>query len=208
MIRTLFHNPNTIRKIQERLPYIFQVAEIDSSRAGKIGMEVGSLRERILIALLIHVFGADTVETEIPITEPEVDVKVNDNPISIKTITGKTLPGMKLIWTVDRENAIYFANNYCPSCDILLAHINWGGTGGLFLIPHQAQLDMQKELGRDMYLKLPKPGTNPRGVEMSFTAARQLAKDPRTSKIPIRWVKQDIDYNAYDRWLDYWNEEV
>jgi hypothetical protein len=33
-------------KIRKRLPYLFQLAELESSRAGKIGMEVGSLREK------------------------------------------------------------------------------------------------------------------------------------------------------------------
>ena len=44
-----------------RLPYLFHLAELDSSRAGKIGMEVGSLRERIIVALLIYKFGEDNV---------------------------------------------------------------------------------------------------------------------------------------------------
>jgi len=51
-------------------------------------MEVGSLRERIIVALLIYKFGEENVKTDIPITEPEVDVKLFNQPISIKTITG------------------------------------------------------------------------------------------------------------------------
>jgi hypothetical protein len=35
-----------VEKIQKRLPYLYHLAELDSSRAGKIGMEVGSLREK------------------------------------------------------------------------------------------------------------------------------------------------------------------
>lgn len=42
-----FSDIKFIEKIQERLPELFYVAELESSRAGKIGMEVGSLRERI-----------------------------------------------------------------------------------------------------------------------------------------------------------------
>lgn len=52
-------------------------------------MEVGSVREKILIALLIHNFGAKNVQTDLPIHEPEVDVVVKGGAISIKTITGK-----------------------------------------------------------------------------------------------------------------------
>jgi hypothetical protein len=64
----MFEDEKLIEKIKTRLPYLFQVAELESSRAGKIGMEVGSLREKIIIALLIYKFGEENVETEIPIT--------------------------------------------------------------------------------------------------------------------------------------------
>jgi len=79
----IFEDEKLIRKIRQRLPFLFQLAELESSRAGKIGMEVGSLRERILIALLIYKFGEENVETDIPITEPEVDVRLFGEPISI-----------------------------------------------------------------------------------------------------------------------------
>ncbi|MFN3599171.1 MAG: ThaI family type II restriction endonuclease [Aquificaceae bacterium] len=42
---------------------------MESSKAGKTRMEVGSMREKVIIALLIYKFGEAKVETEIPITE-------------------------------------------------------------------------------------------------------------------------------------------
>ena len=77
----IFEDENLINKIKRRLPYLFRIAELESSRAGKIGMEVGSLRERIIAALLIYKFGERNVETEIPITKREVDVKLFEQPI-------------------------------------------------------------------------------------------------------------------------------
>jgi len=53
--------------------------------------------------LLIYRFGEENVDTEIPTTEPETDVKLFGKLISIKTITGKDLTGVKLIWTVEAE---------------------------------------------------------------------------------------------------------
>ncbi len=35
------------------LPHLFFLADLDASRAGKIGMEIGSVRKRIIVALLI-----------------------------------------------------------------------------------------------------------------------------------------------------------
>jgi hypothetical protein len=120
----VFQDKKLINRIKERLPYLFQLAEIESSRAGKIGMKVGSLRERILIALLVHKFGEKNVETEIPITEPEIDVEVKGFPLSIKTITGKGR--VKIVWTVDATKAREFRENYTPKCDIILVRIDWG----------------------------------------------------------------------------------
>lgn len=87
------------------MPKLFLLAEMESQRAGKIGMEVGSIRERILVSLLIYKFGEENVETEIPITKPEEDVQVFNSPISIKTKTGTGFSGVKLIWTVDAQKA-------------------------------------------------------------------------------------------------------
>lgn len=130
----IFEDKKLIEKIQRRLPYLFQLAELESSRAGKIGMEVGSVRERIIVALLIYKFGEANVETEIPITEPEVDAKLLGEPVSIKTITGKSFSGVKLIWTVDAQKAKEFSEEYSPHCDILLVQINWKGAGGFYYI--------------------------------------------------------------------------
>jgi len=97
MPKELFQDQAIIQKVQLKLPELFYVAELESSRAGRIGMEVGSVREKILIALLIHKFGLKNVQTDLPIHEPEVDVIVNGNPISIKAITGKQIGAFKLI---------------------------------------------------------------------------------------------------------------
>lgn len=56
-IYKLFSEEKIVSKIKNKLPYLFQLAEIDNSRDGKLGMEIGSARERIVIALLIYQFG-------------------------------------------------------------------------------------------------------------------------------------------------------
>ena len=202
----IFEDRKLVTKIKNKLPYLFQLAELESSRAGRIGMEVGSLRERIIVALLIYKFGKANVETEIPITEPEVDVKLFGEPISIKTITGK-FSGVKLIWTVDAQKAREFRENYYPHCDILLVQINWGSIGGFYYIPLEAQRKLFDRIGRDRYIKLPKPGTNPRGVEITKEALTSLVKDDLSKVIEINWQKTRIEYNPYKRWVDYWRED-
>lgn len=203
----LFQDVHIVEKIKRKLPYLFQLAQIEMSRAGKTGMEVGTLREKIIIALLIYKFGDKNVDTKIAITEPEVDVKVFGEPISIKTFTGKGFSGIKLAWTVDAKSSKEFLNNYNPSCDILLVQINWNDEGGFYYIPKEVQRKHLEKIGRENYIKLPKEGTNPRGIEFKKGAINSLLSDAETKKILIRWEKKDIVYNIYKRWVDLWNED-
>jgi len=201
----IFTDKNLVEKIKKLLPYLFQLAELETSRAGKTGMEVGSVRERIIVALLIYKFGEANIETEILITKSEVDVKLFGEPISIKTITGKSLGGVKLIWTVDAQKAIEFRENYYPSGDILLVQINWGDTGGFFYIPVEIQKKLFDKMGRDNYIKLPKAG--PRGAEITKESLSNLVTDKQCQSIIIEWQKTQIDFNPYKKWVDFWEED-
>jgi hypothetical protein len=205
-LKVLFTDNSIITKIRKKLPYLFQLAELESSRAGKIGMQVGSKREEILSALLIYKFGEDNVETNIPINEPEIDVKLFGNPISIKTISGREPKGVKLIWTVDSKKARSFLETWRPKYDMILAHINWGSTGALYYIPKETQEDVFDRLGREKYIKLPKQDTNPRGVELSDDAIRMLVKSDKTLSISIEWRKEKINYSPFKRWVELWGD--
>jgi hypothetical protein len=205
-IHEIFDEKEIIQKIKEKLPYLFQLAEIDNSRDGKLGMEIGSARERILIALLIYKYGEENIETDISITQSEIDVIVFDEPVSIKTVTNNKVIGVKLIWTVDAQKSLEFINNYSPECDILFAHINWNNQGAIYLLSKESQKEILKEYGKEFYFKLPKAGTNPRGVEISNEAIRKLVEHNTTKKIEIDWKRDNsIKYNSYDRWVDEWN---
>ena len=206
-IYSIFEDSAIVEKIKKKLPYLFQLVEMDNSRDGKLGMEIGSARERIIIALLIYKFGPEDIKTNIPITKTETDAMVFDKPLSIKTISGEKINGVKLIWTVDPKKALEFSKSYKPTCDIILIQINWDNIGYFYLLPKEVQEEILEKLGRKKYIKLPKRGTNPRGVELSSKALDQLTSHPKTKKIEVLWKREDIKYNSYDRWVDYWNED-
>ena len=63
-----------------------------------------------------------------------------------------------------------------------------------------------ENVDREQYFKLPKPATNPRGVEISKEALSRLMNDKETRSIKIMWRRSKIDYNPYRRWIDYWKE--
>jgi len=203
----IFDDHELVGKIQRKLPYLFRLAESESSRAGKVGMQVGSLRERILVAMLIYKFGEENVRSEIPITQPEVDAEVYGTPISIKTITGGTFSGVKLVWTVDPEKAREFFDRYMPCCDILLVQIKWGDVGSFCWIPLSVQRDQFTRMGRKGYLKLPRQGTNPRGVEFAKEAMSAMVVSEKTRRIAIRWDVVQPEYDAYQRWIEYWRSD-
>lgn len=58
---------------------------------------------------------------------------------------------------------------------------------------------------RDEYKKLPKLGTNPRGVEISNKALRAAINDDRTKSVEINWIKESIDYDPFKKWVDLWS---
>lgn len=204
-LERLFTDKDTIKKIQDKLPKLFRIAEIESSRAGKIGMEVGFLRERVVVGLLIHKFSEENIDTDIPATEPEVDVKICGKDVSIKTITENG--GVKAVWTVDAKSSENFIKNYKPKCDIILVQTWWGkNRESFFLIPLEVQKEIFSLLGRDKYLNMPKVGTNPRGVEFDKDALRRMLKHNKTLKISVNWVKENMKYNVFKRWVDLWND--
>jgi len=86
-INSLFAENTISEKIRQKLPLLFHIAEEESKRNNKIGMEVGIARERVIISMLMHFLGESHVSTEIPTTEAEKDVLVDGLPFSIKTIS-------------------------------------------------------------------------------------------------------------------------
>ena len=187
------------------MPKLFQIAELETMRGGKVGMEVGSLRERVLVALLMHKFGENNIKSDLAITASEEDVLMFDNPYSIKTLSN-SLTGLKLIWTVDANSAFSFSQKYEPSCDMIFVHIFWGKQGGLYCIPKETQLQVLNKIGRTNYIKLPKEGTNPRGVEMTGKALKMLVEHREALKIPIFWTKENITFNTFERWVELWEK--
>jgi len=203
----IFEDKAIVDRIKKRLPYLCQLAEKECSRAGKIGMQVGSMRENIIAALLIYKFGESNVNSDIPITKPEVDIEIFGKPVSIKTITGKGFGGVKLVWTVDATKAIEFRETYFPQCDLLFVQIVWESKGGFYYIPLEIQKRVFEHMGKEAYIRLPKPGTNPRGAEITKEALLRLVQDNETRVIDIVWRKSKIDYSPYKRWVDHWRSE-
>ncbi|MCS7224267.1 MAG: ThaI family type II restriction endonuclease [Armatimonadetes bacterium] len=214
-LRELFSDRALITKIQEKLPLFFLEAELETRRGKQTGMEVGRVREQILASLLIYQFGRERVNVQLRATEPEADLLLDGRPLSIKTVraSGKTAPPVKVVWTVDWDKVDQFVRNFQPSADLLLAIIRWGSIGGLYGIPRWVQEQVLTELSIERYLRRPRRGTNPRGVDISSEAVTRLIQHPGTQGIPIEWRRFDEPSalmaitDPYSRWIRRWEED-
>lgn len=108
---------------------------------------------------------------------------------------------------IDAEQARRFSEDFVPHCDMLLAHVNWDEIGGLYLMPCQVQNEVMSQIGRQEFIKLPKVGTNPRGVEISGKALDLMINHSNSRRISIAWQRKKIPYNPYDRWLELWQRD-
>ena len=206
-LEKIIEDKDLVKKIQEKLPSMFTRAERYAMRGGKVGMEVGKIRERPIIALLIYKFGKENVDGDLSDAEKEIDVKLFGKPISIKTISNQTLSGIKAVWTVDRESCVKFVESYKSSSDMILVQILWNNVGKIFLIPLEVQNEVINEIGIERYLDLPKEGTNPRGVTFSREGMSQITEHTKTKSIDITWKRPDtLDFDPYAEWFEYWTE--
>jgi hypothetical protein len=90
---------------------------------------------------------------------------------------------------------------------MLLIQINWQDYGGFYYFPLSAQKRTFDQIGREKYIKLPKAGTNPRGIELTREALENLVRDRESKSIPIFWHRTEISYDPYKRWIDLWRED-
>lgn len=104
---------------------LYQSSQTECSRSAGLTPEVGSSRERDVIASFLHNEGL-TVVYDIP-NKSEEDVIVNTKKISIKHSSNKknSCSGIKIVWTVDESQRLKFVNKFVFSCDLLIIFVRF-----------------------------------------------------------------------------------
>lgn len=196
-----FENPIFRTMVTTNLPKLFKKAEIESMRGGKIGMEVGVLRERILVALLLKSFGEKNVKFDFSSTDNSKDTQVFGDILSIKTFMNNGYGGIKVFWASDNQSVMNAINRYTPQNHLLISNINWGTqNGGLYLINLETQTEIFNTIGVEKYLKI--NNGNNRGISIQTEVLKTLLSHKETKQIIVDWVDPKLEYNIYERWMN------
>lgn len=198
-IKDLLTNKDKVKSFAKKLPIAFERAdnEMPSNPA------VGLLREHIIIGYFISELGENLVQVPKG-NEKGFDATICGQELSIKTLKGPSLGGLKLVWTSDQEKAEKERDNYYPDIDIFFVFINWNeNKESVFYIPVDVQVEIFKKMGKDSYHKSVR-GTNNRGIEIKPLALKELLVHKNTSKCNVNWIRQGINYTPYERWEKFW----
>ena len=196
-----FDDISFVSIIKNNLPKLFKEAELETMRGGKIGMEVGTLRERILISCLLKRFGGNNINTNFGVSESSKDVKIFEDVVSIKTFSNDSYGGLKVFWASDNQTIDKTISNYRPQNSLLITQIKWGKKeGGLYYIPLSIQNEYFEKYGVEKYLK--RNSGNNRGISMDKEILISMLNNPETKKIEIEWISDQEPINVYDRWIN------
>jgi len=131
----LFNHFQYIRNIKGLIS-LYQSSQIECSRANGLTPEVGSSRERDIIASLVN---NPSLEVNYSIhNQNHEDVIVNKKKISIKHSSNKynNGNGIKIIWTVNKEKRDEFIEKFYFTCDLMIIYVRFLG------MIHQGELEI------------------------------------------------------------------
>lgn len=196
-----FDDQKFIKLIKGNLPKLFKRAELESMRGNKIGMEVGKVREQILVAILLKTFGEINIKDDFSSTDSSRDVKVFEDVLSIKTFSKNNYGGLKVFWASDNDSVNRAVLSYKPQNHFLISQIKWGtNNGGLYLIPISVQDEFFNELGVNNYLQI-NSGNN-RGISLKVEVLKSMISHKDTKKIEVDWNVPEMKLNIYERWIN------
>ena len=104
---------------------LYQSSQTECSRSTGLTPEVGSSRERDLIASF---YSNPLLNVNFDISnDKEEDVTINNNNISIKHSSNKNISksGIKIIWTVDNEKQNEFLKHFTFKCDLIIVFVRF-----------------------------------------------------------------------------------
>lgn len=190
------------QEVKNNIPKLAQYANNMCLHNGSITQEVGKYREKYLIMFLQDFVGGsyDDVpidDSEIASHEKEIDVKMFDRGVSIKTITSNKgrFGGVKVSWVDDKNKAQEYVNEFNPEYDLLLLRINWNKQGGLYYITENSMRDVMGLLGKDKFLQTGKGYS--KGTKITKLAINEILKHSDTCEVSVDFPQEKKDPNIF-----------
>ena len=203
LLRHFFQDSERTRRLTKLLPEAFAVAANEVLPGSPA---IGTLREFVISGFFVQEFGPDIVSFPELGSEKSYNLKIEEMPLSICTVSGYS--SIKVKWTVDPSKVEDEIKNYSPQVDIFLVNIQWGkNSDSLFYFPVSTQLDVIGAIGRENYLHAP-IGTNHRGISISSGAMRELKSHTESLKAPVEWGPKPRPAEPQERWVEWWKARL
>lgn len=161
----------SLQEVQRNLVYLYQQSQSECTKNGKLSMEIGTSREKDLIAVL-HYHMGDDVEYNVGVHAPE-DIKICGQKFSIKHSSSSVGKGsIKWKWTSDAQQATNFKEQLMSSftdkyySNMILVYIDASSmTITIVGVLKDVIIEGVKNLMEQAFVS--RTGTNNRGVEFS-----------------------------------------
>ena len=132
-LNDLFNNLKNIK----HLIYLYAQSQIENKRNNRLTAEVGSSREKDLIAYMKYILDYK-VNYKIN-NECEEDVLINNRKWSIKHSSYKSLSkqNIKISWTSNEHKQKIFIQNFTFTCDLLIVYVREDNIEVLFIVKEE-----------------------------------------------------------------------
>jgi len=208
-LKTVFENDNIIKLIK-----LYQESQIEHKRNNRLTAEIGSAREKDLVAYMKYILN-DNIDYNIN-NEHEEDVILDTTKISIKHSSAKTLSSasIKVLWTENKEKQKKFLNDFKFRCDILIIYVRFdesaAGNGEIEIL-YNTQTTMNKimesfkDKGVDVFKT--RENSNGRGIEFSTIFFKSMVNEcDYHLKLKFNDLISTTKYGCIERRINRCNE--
>ena len=203
VVRNLLAGREQREHLYEGLPELFRKAEVENRRNGRLGQEIGNVRENIIRAYLQTQLGAVNVSPAGGPNNNLGDVMIGRDYLEVKTTMG--VRGFKVSWAADDDSAARFRQQWKPQADLILVQVRWGSCCESFW--HIPQEVYEEAAALEGALKT-RSGTNNRGTDFERRAVLYMMQHKDTLGLTINWGDQDKGEAGIFQWVNLWNEII
>lgn len=194
LFKLLFENKCNVIKLLK----LYQVSQMEYKRNNRLTPDVGSSREKDLIAYMKYIL-KDKINYKID-NEKEEDVLINNTKVSIKHSSTKSLSSssIKIQWTENKIQQTKFINDFEFTCDLMIVFVRFNNNNSgeieiLYNLSATLNKIMKSFKDNDIQIFKTRENSNGRGIEFSTIFFKAMVTD---SFYHIKVVFNDLTTNS------------